>query len=229
MTTDQYESYTFNGLTLDVRTGVYGPADKHAVQETQAYPLILGHYDTVIDAGAHIGSFTVWMKHLVPSVKIVAIEPENSNFNLLSRNAGGLSNVIILHGALTDDDGYVNTLIIDQVNSGGHTMIHSGLPAPHIDVFTLGQIMDDHFGQLSLLKLDIEGCEVDVLLNTPAHVLRRIQCVVGERHVTHEDFQPVIQRLETLGFSVEDKPHPELSGSPWFMSDRGLFTAINQN
>ena len=41
---------------------------------------------TVVDVGAHIGSFSVLAASLWPSAKIVAFEPDNENFALLREN-----------------------------------------------------------------------------------------------------------------------------------------------
>jgi len=41
---------------------------------------------TIVDIGAHVGSFTVLCHHYWPEAKIVAIEPHPDSFDLLQRN-----------------------------------------------------------------------------------------------------------------------------------------------
>lgn len=225
-----YETYTYNGLTLDVRTGVYNAPDKHAVQEAQSYPLPDGEVRTAIDAGAMIGDWTAWIHQRYPDAEILAIEPEPGNFALLARNTADYARV--LNGALGYDEALVN-LVVDPVNPGGHRLVGAAQPGQIIvaglGTWSLEGMMTSDFERVDILKLDIEGSEVDVLLNAAADTLRRIGFICGERHVTHEAFTPVIARLQALGFDVIDTPHPELSSPPWNMADRGLFTAINMN
>jgi FkbM family methyltransferase len=40
----------------------------------------------IIDCGANIGLVSVMMKCLFPDVKIIAIEPDETNFELLKKN-----------------------------------------------------------------------------------------------------------------------------------------------
>jgi FkbM family methyltransferase len=222
-----YERYEHNGLTCFVRTGHYGPVDKHAVQEVQTYQLPDFPLTTVIDAGAMIGAFTSWIQKLYPEAKIVAIEPEPGNYALAGWNVS--KNVLLLNGVLAYD-ATRDTLIVDPHNSGGHELVRaSEVKAGQVSVtslmhWRLEDLMMNDFEQVDLLKLDIEGSEMDVLLNAEDETLKRVRFIVGERHFTHNDFLPVIQRLEALGFVVEDKSHPEMTTMP----NRGLFTALNQ-
>jgi len=54
----------------------------------------------IIDAGANIGMATLFFTHKYPRAKIVAIEPEASNFAILSKNCSGLPNVTLTNAAL---------------------------------------------------------------------------------------------------------------------------------
>lgn len=226
----RYERYEYNGLSLETRVGVYSGPDKHTVQEVQSSYPVTEPLQTVIDAGANIGAFSAWVKQMNPDVKVLALEPEPGNFALLSRNVPSGSRQVVLNY-----DPALTHLLVDPINSGGHSLIDQGSiqPGQHLietpPSVTLEDLMVDEFAQVDLLKLDIEGCETNVLMGAQDDTLKRIHRIVGERHVTREQFQPVIDRLESLGFSVEDSPHPELSVPPWNMTNRGLFTAVNQN
>ena len=54
----------------------------------------------IVDAGANIGMATIYYSYWYPNAKIVAIEPEQSNFEILRRNCENLPNVIPIQGAL---------------------------------------------------------------------------------------------------------------------------------
>lgn len=229
--TPPYEKYEYNGVTCYVRTDHYGHVDKHAVQEVQTYPLPDFPLTRVIDAGAMVGAFTAWIQHRYPEAKVIAIEPEPGNYALAGWNVS--KNALLLNGVLAYDTNR-DTLIVDPNNSGGHELVKaSDVKAGQVTVTSLAHwrledLMMREFEQVDLLKLDIEGSEMDVLLNAEPDTLRRIRYIVGERHVTSEQFQPVVNRLVELGFAVSDNPHPELSVPPWNMTNRGVFKALRE-
>jgi hypothetical protein len=64
---------------------------------------------TVVDAGAHVGWYTLIASKMVgPKGKVIAIEPEPRNFSLLCKNIhdNKLKNAIPLMVALSDNDGH---------------------------------------------------------------------------------------------------------------------------
>jgi hypothetical protein len=44
------------------------------------------HPQTVVDAGAHIGLFSILMKNRFPAAKIVCIEPDKNNYEALNKS-----------------------------------------------------------------------------------------------------------------------------------------------
>ena len=41
---------------------------------------------TIVDVGSHVGSFTVMAHHYWPNAKIVAVEPHQQSFELMTKN-----------------------------------------------------------------------------------------------------------------------------------------------
>jgi hypothetical protein len=58
----------------------------------------------IIDAGANIGLASVYFAARFPEARIIAIEPENSNVELLRLNTREYPNVVVVHGALWSRD-----------------------------------------------------------------------------------------------------------------------------
>jgi FkbM family methyltransferase len=54
----------------------------------------------IIDAGANIGLTSVVYANRYPEARVIAIEPEVSNFQLLKENAASYPNIELVHGAL---------------------------------------------------------------------------------------------------------------------------------
>lgn len=63
-------------------------------------------FDSILDLGANIGLFTILYALRYPDKKIVALEPEKENFELLKRNVKQFKNVICLQSGVWYRDAY---------------------------------------------------------------------------------------------------------------------------
>jgi FkbM family methyltransferase len=166
--------------------------------------------DTVIDIGGNIGCFAVLAATLARHGRVVVFEPERENYQLLCRNvrANHLSNVEAVHAAVAARSGAV-TLYKAQ-----HGPLHTTIPhrlgdAAGLDVVTattLADIFDRYqIATCNFLKLDCEGAEYEILYNTPADYLRRVEKIALEYHA-HIDKQrtagKLVAYLETQGFQT---------------------------
>jgi FkbM family methyltransferase len=151
------------------------------------WPAIKGHYNAIaaagmhpliIDGGAHIGLASVWFALEFPLAEIIAVEPEAENFAFLERNTAGLR-VQCVHGALGDSYGLSRVVDPGEGNWGYRTestkeVIGSVVRTPIEDMIGVPS-------RLLIVKLDIEGAEVDVL-RTHKEWLRDAPVVMVEQH-----------------------------------------------
>src|SRR3984893_1559612 len=63
---------------------------------------------TIVDAGANIGMASIYFAHKYPQAKIIAIEAEASNFDILTRNVRPYPAIISVHAALWNRDGEIS-------------------------------------------------------------------------------------------------------------------------
>ncbi len=143
----------------------------------------------IIDAGANIGLAAIWFTHRFPGVRVVAVEAERSNFEVLEKNVAPYPNITPIHAALWDTDGSIEVRDVgvghwgfmtgsaDDQNSAmdGHTV--SEVEA--ITVHTLMQRFDLNY--VDLLKMDIEGAELEVF-RTSSNWLDRVGAMIVELH-----------------------------------------------
>jgi FkbM family methyltransferase len=154
---------------------------------------------TVIDAGANIGTFSMYVKWVRPAAKIIAIEPSIENMKYLKANLLRLSTITndveIISSALGATTGSVSLTgaVSDSLRTG-----NSGESV--VAVKTLHEIVS---GQtIDLLKMDIEGAEGQVLKAASGH-LGTVKRVVIEyhRYRYHSDsLGEIICALEEDGF-----------------------------
>ncbi|MDI5950674.1 FkbM family methyltransferase [Flavobacterium yafengii] len=142
----------------------------------------------IIDAGANIGLASVFFTNKFPEVKIVAIEPENSNFQMLQKNTKDYKNILLNKRALSNQ----SNLIFDVVDKGfGNwgfvTEIHD-LNVIHkivdtVRSITIDEILIEHnLEYLDLLKIDIEGGEKELFESNYENWLPRTKCIIIELH-----------------------------------------------
>jgi FkbM family methyltransferase len=154
--------------------------------------------DIVVDIGAHVGIFAIYLAKRYPDISILAFEPDPVNFSNLLANIGvnGVDNVIPHRLAVTGD-GRPFTLDRPPDNSaaaGGYYAQHEGYARATADSITLDQIFDRYaIRRCKLLKIDCEGAEHEILPGSS--VLDRVQWLSGEFHIN--------EVLESRGCTVE--------------------------
>jgi hypothetical protein len=76
-----------------------------------------------------------------------------------------------------------------------------------VETVTIQQLVDT-YKTIDLLKIDIEGAEYDVILNTADSLFDNINNLVIECHFFEQDYQikydATLDKLRTLGYSVEE-------------------------
>lgn len=132
-----------------------------------------------VDAGANIGASALYFCLSFPGCRVIAVEPEQGNCELLRRNVSGFP-VDVLEGAVTGRDG---TLYLKDLGRSdwGFQVGQAGLyPIP---AWSMDSILATHGeGRVPfILKMDIEGAEEDVF-NQPCEWLARFALVVIELH-----------------------------------------------
>ena len=128
----------------------------------------------IIDAGANIGTSSIYFARKFPQAKILAIEPENGNFKLLVENVRRYENVVPIKAAIW---GSTDRRTIQNRNTGhwGYTVSDAQGSAvstgQQIDCVTIVDLMSEfEIEKIDLLKMDIEGGEKDVLENSEAWI-----------------------------------------------------------
>jgi FkbM family methyltransferase len=168
----------------------YGLAELHAA----------GHrLRTVLDIGAHVGAFTLRVKHLWPEARVIAAEADPDSAALLAQNTAGLDGVARFAGAVVGRRGVrqVRLRQAGRANGDGNAAASrledlgappgSGVGAapttvvPALDVVELLRRHGDP--EIDLLKLDCEGAEGAILERlAAADRLHRVGWIRGEWH-----------------------------------------------
>jgi FkbM family methyltransferase len=149
-----------------------------------AYAFDLPFYPrTIVDAGANIGMASLYFANTYPEARIIAIEPESSNFEVLVRNVRSYPAIIPVHAALWNREGEISVSQPDP--STGATgnwafAVHDG-SGTKVRAMTMQTLMNEmHLRSIDLLKVDIEGAEKEVFEG--CNWMDRVRCLMIELH-----------------------------------------------
>ncbi len=216
-----------DGLDFNVRRFT---SDRYVIDETlrhRDYGNLVREGDTIIDLGANIGSFSADASR--KAKKVVAYEPDKSNYKQLEKNLqlNNIGNVETHREAVSNSTGK-RTFYTSAINKGTSSFYKRkwlltayehlfGNKEDKVDCTTLDRIVHKA-GDVDLLKMDVEGAEYDILLNTGKETLGHIKRIVMEYHPTAGDGhgpEELSKYLEDNGFAVDinqSKPYKAIFG-----------------
>lgn len=155
---------------------------------------------TVIDVGSHIGITSLYFLQLAE--RVIAIEPLPSNFDLLEENVKD-KNVVCLNLAISKENSY-RKLYLGKISSSNSLLPEMGSKKyVTVETRSLDQIIEQIKEPISLVKIDVEGTELEVLKSC-ARALeeKRIHMlVVASYHYPKERFE-VEQYLNKMGYAT---------------------------
>jgi FkbM family methyltransferase len=169
--------------------------------------------DTVVDIGAHAGHYTlISSKRVGANGKVIAIEADPSNFEILNRNIklNGLTNIIPLNYAVyskqtklklylpDEESGFsiYNTIMVNRAKTGEKFI--------EVNANTLDYLLQQNgIRDANWIKIDVEGAELEVLKG--AHnILSNSKDIALLIEVHGKDnYKPAVEFLNSYNFNVE--------------------------
>jgi len=121
----------------------------------------------IVDAGANIGLTSVFYANKYPEARIIAIEPEASNYEILKENTRPYPNIVTVHAALWKADREIDLLDPGYGNQGFQTKEQGEESSGRVLTRTQGMTLTSvirlcELGHIDMLKVDIEGSEKEV-------------------------------------------------------------------
>jgi FkbM family methyltransferase len=177
-------------------------------------------WKVIVDAGANIGAFSLYAARRAPVARIVALEPFPTTHARLrahiERN-GLTERVACRPWALAGRRGRRFMIVDASLPSQWRNLTAPEDPngeAMPVEAVTLSDVWQrEGLDQVDLLKIDIEGSEHEVFLNTPDEVLKTIRNIGMEYH-DNAPKSRLFGRLSEAGFQLV---HDEV-----FQPDHGI-------
>ena len=176
-----------------------------------------------LDVGSNIGTFAVWALSHGMVRRVVSIEPERENFNLLKKNIqlnkenGNLGEkdkcichrgVIVPKNSKEEKNGSSNLYLCNGTyNKYRHSVYpRRGRTKVKVPAFSLEEILT-RYSWIDGIKLDIEGSEIPILETIPLHYLKNIKALVFEYTFDVDPSIPRFLRIINRFRSIFDTIH----------------------
>ena len=164
----------------------------------------------VIDIGANIGAWVLRLAEQHPQVTGICYEPDPAAAPYLTRNLevnGLAARVAVRSEAVSDQTG---TALLHQAEPGdGTSSLRSVSHVSHFEretrvrTVSFSDAIEHVTGDVSLLKIDCEGAEYDIVKRSPPDAWQRVRRIVVEYHpAPPEKVDALRARLTELGFKV---------------------------
>jgi len=185
---------TFDDNTLYYREDTHDYSMLCEVWKEKSYSnhFPFNHKSVIVDIGAHNGYFSVFAsKFSHPDSIIFSYEPVKENFDILYQNikANNITNIHSEMKAVSTNKGFV-TLYINQAHTGGHSLLKDrvevygkeNVSMQKIPCISFQNIISNDINKIDFCKIDCEGAEYDILLNTHKEIICKVDVYAIEFH-----------------------------------------------
>ena len=170
-----------------------------------------------VDVGANIGAVSLFVDSFNKSrdddnkIKVYAVEPEPNNLHLLNQNIQNnpTENITVVSNAIWHEEAMVSIS-----NRGGNSsIVDLEEDSSEVLAITLETLFSTYnIEEVDVMKIDIEGAEFDLIINTPAETLAKINRLVLEFDKSFDGrFGQMIEKLSKQ-FGIDILGSPERGG-----------------
>lgn len=168
---------------------------------------------TILDLGSNVGYTMVHYKHLYPKARVIGVEMDKDNFEVLKMNMAQFKNWESIHGAVWTLNSTIDysgkdeeTLAIHHIDPINNAL---DLPRRTVNSYTIQSILDKYnVDQVDFMKMDIEGAEI-AIFNEDLSWIERVRNLHLEVHNPEKnpnkiDYTPIIiEKVRQAGFHCE--------------------------
>lgn len=189
----------------------------------------------IYDVGAHVGSYSVLMRHQFPDAIIKAFELNSENFKYLKLNAKeygfkayniGIIGDEIPKAILFKPQSTASSKLVysDQADLSRNIELSEELP----NFININKLINQAKSTIDILKIDIEGGEFELLKSLDDSALDKVDYIVIEIHsllhylLRGKFISPIefARRLENKGFITE---YFRIDDKPWIYCGYAIF------
>jgi len=164
--------------------------------------------DTVIEVGGHIGYISLYFKHLVGNGKVIVFEPGENNLPYLLKNIEG-KGIEVVKKAVGKKEG-VCSFFLDNLSGQNNSVIKDffmrentaanafdpkakGITETRVEMVTLDKFVATRQIEPTLVKIDIEGHELEALEGMREMIVQHLPILMVEVQVHHREIAALLE------------------------------------
>lgn len=209
--------------------------------EEGVFRLVSGPAPVLFDVGGHVGEYTRAFKRAYPAAHVYIFEPSKAHFRALESNLADLADVTALPFGLGADNAtlplYKHAEISGLASLAQRRLEHFNLRMDQVEEVQIRRL-DDVMAELDLptidlLKLDVEGFELQVLRGALQTLrsgkVKLVQFEFGGTHLdTHTNFQDFFYFFKDLSMTIGlVQPSGAIQFLPTYKEIYEFYTATN--
>ena len=141
----------------------------------------------ILDCGANVGYTSVYFLTRYASARVIAVEPDPHNFQILLRNLAPYGErALAIHAAVWSEPTHLKLCSAQETNKGEWTFwVRECQPDETPDVLALDIqtiLSDSGFGQIDILKIDVEGAETQIFSQNYGGWIDKVETFLIELH-----------------------------------------------
>jgi len=174
----------------------------------KTYEKFLLEDKTIIDIGGNIGDSAISFIHK-GAKRVISLEPFPKNYRFAEKNVSinNMKNQIInIHGGCASKS---SEIMIDSTLSGLGNLMEKTDEGEKIRQYSIQELINEFDIHNAIMKIDCEGCEYDVILNTDKNVLENFSHILIEYHNGSE---LLIEKLTKSDFKITKEGYSENTG-----------------
>jgi len=168
-----------------------------------------GNYN-IIDIGANVGYFSLYISKKYPNSKVFSFEPFPETFKKLSSHisSNNISNVKLNNLAVSDFDDTAKFYSFEW--TGCNTMVDRGFDEEQTNVTEVKCIKFESLRELTgcenfdFAKIDCEGSEYPIILNSSDEAVKAVKKYIIEVHTSEKySVNDLVNRFKELGYKTK--------------------------
>lgn len=145
----------------------------------------LSDINFIVDCGANIGLSALYFSKVFSKAKVIAVELEKNNFELLKKNVAGNSSIVPLHAGVWSENTLLKIPNLGDNNWEFKAEKSNGNLGQTQDVegITIQSIIEKfELPHIDILKIDVEGAEYELFDSNADFFLTKTRILIIELH-----------------------------------------------